>query len=355
MKAPWSKQDQYHREFGDQIIDQIKRGVAPWQKPWKPGERIMPENLQTGKRYSGGNSIYLAAQGLRKGHGDNRWGTYRQIAAAGGQVRKRERGVKVLFYGKEYQKPLKDKEGAPVKDKDGNQVYQSAERAAPFVRLYTVFNVEQADGLKLERREGKTPPEWQTHQDAERMIRASDVPVSHVSGDRAYYNMDRDQVVLPERGQFPTETAYYQTAMHELGHATGHPDRMNRQSLQEGLDKGFGSPEYAREELRAEISAMMTGDQVGVGHDGSRGAAYVENWVKVVEEDPREIHRAASEARRMTDYLVSRGRELGEREAPHKENLTQKYSHEMGPQISRTPSPQPAQAQELERDAGPSR
>ena len=84
-------------------------------------------------------------------------------------------------------------------------------------------------------------------------------------------------------------------------------------ALKEGLAAGFGSPEYAREELRAEICAMMTGERVGVGHDPQRGATYVENWVRVLEEDPREIHRAAAEAQRMSDYLISqaRGRSMG--------------------------------------------
>ena len=83
---------------------------------------------------------------------------------------------------------------------------------------------------------------------------------------------------------------------------------MDRDTLKRGLADGFGSPEYAREELRAEICAMMTGERVGVGHGPQRGAAYVENWVRVLEEDPREIHRAAAEAQRMSDYLISRVR-----------------------------------------------
>ena len=83
MKLPWSRDD-YQREFADEIIRQIERGVAPWQKPWKPGERGSPENFHTGKSYTGGNNIYLAVRGVKKGYGDNRWGTYRgtaQIAA----------------------------------------------------------------------------------------------------------------------------------------------------------------------------------------------------------------------------------------------------------------------------------
>ena len=134
---------------------------------------------------------------------------------------------------------------------------------------------------------------------------------------------------------------------------------MDRDTLKDGLDKGFGSPEYAREELRAEISAMMTGERIGVGHDPQRGAAYVEEWVKVLEEDSHEIHRAARDAQKMSDYLMDRAIER-EVEKPGKEKtraeLTREYSHARGPQISQTPK-QPAQqpAQAPQRDVGPSR
>ena len=350
--------EDYAKKVSGELIEQIKAGVAPWQKPWKPGEQCTPENFSTGNKYTGGNSLYLMSRGIRDGRADNRWGTYKQIADAGGQVRKGEKGTQVLFFTDRTRKTEKDAQGKPVKDPDGKQVYQEERRSFPVVRQYTVFNVEQADGLELKPRAARPTPEWQTHQEAERVIRASGTTVQHVAGDRAYYRMQEDKIVLPERSQFPTANAYYQTALHECGHSTGHPERMNRETLKEGIAAGFGSPEYAREELRAEISAMMTGERVGVGHDPQRGAAYVENWVKVLEEDPREIHRAAGDAQRMSDYLIDRAH-THEREAPAKERtaeLTRKYSHARGPQISHTPK-QPTQqpVQQQQRDTGPSR
>ena len=90
------------------------------------------------------------------------------------------------------------------------------------------------------------------------------MPVRHVAGDRAFYSLNNDEIVLPERGQFPSANQYYQTAPHELGHSTGHPERMNRKTLIQGIEGGFGSPDYAKEELRAEISAMMTGEREAV-------------------------------------------------------------------------------------------
>ena len=171
------------------------------------------------------------------------------------------------------------------------------------------------------------------------------------------YSPTKDKIVLPDPSQFASRNGYYQTALHEAGHSTGHHDRMNRDTLKEGMAAGFGSPEYAREELRAEISAMMTGEQVGVGHDPQRGAAYVENWVAVLEKDPHEIRRAAGEAQQMTNYLMDRAI-TQEREHPTKTKaeLTQEFSHARGPQIGQTPKqPVAARTQTQERDVGPSR
>ena len=276
------------------------------------------------------------AQGA-KGYSDNRWGTYKQIEAAGGHVRKGERGTRILSFQDHRQLAVTDKAGKPVHDAEGKKVYRHERLNHPMVRQYTVFNADQADGLKMPERPAQQP-EWKAHENAEAVIRASGVKINHVNGDRAFYNLQDDKVTLPERGQFPSASHYYQTAMHELGHATGHESRLNRQSLQEGVKAGFGSEAYAKEELRAEISAMMTGQRVGVGHDPSRGAAYVEGWLKALKDDPREIYRASSEAQKMSDHLVAPMRErAAEQDKKHGE-LEQKYSPANGPQISHTPT-----------------
>ena len=299
------KHDEYHRKFADAIIEQIRKGTAPWQKPWAPGERVMPMNVDTGRSYRGGNSLQLAAVQQEVGYGDVRWGTYRQILLQGGQVRKGERGTRILSFQDKRRIAVTDEQGRPRRDGEGNRVYRFERMKAPVVRQYTVFNAEQATGLP-ERSNPPPEPLWKAHQDAERVMQDGGVPIRHVGGDRAYYHMKRDEIVLPERGQFPSANQYYQTALHELGHSTGHPERMKRETLIEGVKNGFGSPDYAREELRAEISAMMTGERVGVGHDPARGAAYVEGWIKALEEDPREIRRAAADAQRISDFVLAR-------------------------------------------------
>ena len=244
--------------------------MAPWQKPWKSGERRLPENLQSGKPYRGGNSVYLSVAQTAKGYGDNRWATYKQIKDMGGQVRKGEKATHVLFYKFDDERE-KQQPGAPERPATSPDGAAEKERTRPeMVRCYAVFNVAQADGLQLERQgdDREKEPERKAHQTAERVIQESGIRVVHERGDLAFYNMQTDCVTLPEREQFATANGYCQTALHELGHATGHPARMNRDTLTNGVGN-FGSVEYAREELRAEMSAMMTGERLGVGHDGA--------------------------------------------------------------------------------------
>ena len=303
-----SRQQDYYREFAAKLIDRIKAGTAPWQKPWEPGESALPENIQSGRSYTGGNTLYLAAAGADRGFGDNRWGTYRQIKAMGGHVKKGERGEHVVFFARQKQIAQRDADGKVRKGTDGKTLYRREELDRPVWRTYVVFNAEQTKGLPS-RRDGDNEPAWMPQKRAEAVMAQSGVDIRHQHGNRAYYHLKNDQVTLPERNQFPSSEKYYQTALHELGHATGHKSRLDRDTLKEGIDAGFGSEEYAREELRAEIGAMMTGDRLRTGHNPDRGAAYVEGWVKALEDDPREIHRAASDAQRMSNYLVDRARQ----------------------------------------------
>ena len=155
-KSFWQRGEDYAKKVSDELIDQIKRGVAPWQKPWKAGEQISAENFSTGKRYTGGNSLYLMSRGIREGRGDNRWGTYNQIREAGGQVRKGEKGTQVLFFTDRTAHAAKDEQGKVLKDKEGKTIYEEEQRSRPICKHYTVFNVEQADGLELKPREASS-------------------------------------------------------------------------------------------------------------------------------------------------------------------------------------------------------
>ena len=134
--------EEYHRRFADRIIEQIKQGVAPWQKPWKPGERVLPHNLATERPYSGGNSLHLAVVAQHRGYSDTRWGTYRQIQRHGGHVRKGERGTRILSYRDHRRIAVTDPQGRPVTDDEGRRVYRYERLPRPWIKRYTVFNAE---------------------------------------------------------------------------------------------------------------------------------------------------------------------------------------------------------------------
>ncbi len=137
---------------------------------------------------------------------------------------------------------------------------------------------------------------------------------------------------MPSKGQFDTADNYLATALHELAHASGHPSRLNRD-----LAHPFGSEGYAKEELRAEIASLMIGDQLGIGHDPGQHAAYVKSWVKVLEEDPKEILRAARDADKISGYV------LGLEKERSTENI-EKLQQVEQPALKRTASPRRAQA-----------
>ena len=296
----WSLEDD-HTAFTATITAQIEQGVAPWQQSWTPGARRLPEHLVSGHAYRGVNALQLSVTQAAKGYRDNRWATATQIQALGGQVHLGEQATPVLCDTVDDERQAQHPPGAP----DTGQRPGGEQTRPPMVRVHAAFNVEQADGLTLERRDDDRDKrsEGKTHQLAERVIQESGVDVRHVRGDRAFYNLQTDRVTLPARDPFASANGYYQTAIHELGHATGHPDRLDRDTLKNGTGH-FGSVEYAREALRAELSAMLTGARVGVGHDGSRGAAYVTGWLTALAHDPNEIHKAAADAQHMSDYLL---------------------------------------------------
>ena len=191
------------RNLRRSLSSKSRKATAPWQKPWKAGERIGPRNLASDRPYSGSNTLRLMAVAADRGYSDSRWATYGQVQVAGDQIRKGERGTPILSFKTHRRVAVRDEKGQPVKDKNGEQVYRHEKLSRPFTRIYTVFNVEQARNIKAEPRPepGKA---WEAHKRAEDVIKASGVPVKHVQGDRAYYSLGSDQVVLPEKSQFPS-------------------------------------------------------------------------------------------------------------------------------------------------------
>jgi antirestriction protein ArdC/phage/plasmid primase-like uncharacterized protein len=286
----------FHEVVAEKLIEQLKAGTAPWQKPWEPGgtNAYLPMNPTTGKRYKGINAIHLMAQG----HSDARWMTYKQAAAVGAQVRKGEKGTPVQYWKFSEEQDKLDDNGRPVLDSQGQPVKETVLLERPRVFFATVFNGQQIEGLPpLQPQKEQT---WNAVERAEQILKASGATITHTPGDRAFYRPSSDSITLPERGQFTSADRYYATALHELGHWSGHASRLNRD-----LAHPFGSEGYAKEELRAEIASMIIGDELGIGHDPGQHAAYVGSWIKSLQDEPLEVFRAAADAEKIHDYVLA--------------------------------------------------
>ena len=283
----------YYEQVANKLIEQLEAGAAPWQKPWEPGSIHLPHNPVSGTRYKGSNALWLEMQG----RGDPRWMTYKQANGVGAQVRRGEKGTLVQYWKLTDQIAVKDERGKPLKDAEGNTVYRSVQLDKPKVFSAVVFNAEQIDGLPP--LQIKTP-DWDRHERAEAVLQASGVEIRHDQADRAFYRPATDRIHLPPRESFQGADTYYATALHELAHASGHPSRLDRD-----LAHPFGSVGYAKEELRAEIASLMVGDQLGIGHDPGQHAAYVQSWVQVLKEDPKEILRASRDADKIAGYVLA--------------------------------------------------
>lgn len=292
MKNAKSPKQPYHERVGQQIIDQLKKGTAPWQKPWKPGEYMIPHNPTTGKAYKGINHLVLSMSG----YSDPRWVTYNQAKANGWQVKKGAKSEGIQYWKFQEQRNKTDENGKPVLDADGKPVKITVKLERPKTFYANVFNAQQIDGvpeLKVD------PVAWDAHERAEKILLNSGADISHDQADRAFYTVIRDEIHLPDKSLFDTSDAYYATALHELGHWTGHSSRLDRD-----LSHPFGSEGYAKEELRAEIGSFMFNSELGLGHDPSQHIAYVGSWIKALEEDPMEIMRAAADAEKIKTFVL---------------------------------------------------
>ena len=305
----------YHEQVAESLIAQLKQGTAPWQKPWQPSDPLLsfPHNPTTQKRYRGINALYL----MSKGYTDPRWLTYKQAAAMGAQVRKGTKSTWIQYWKFTDERIKQDDKGNPMHDGNGKPLKEIVKLERPRVFYASVFNAEQIDNLP---ELVIDPPAWDPIERAEQILQASNAAIEHGEYDRAFYRPHTDRIHLPHRHQFEMPDRYYATALHELGHWTGHESRLNRD-----LAHPFGSEGYAKEELRAEIASMLLGSNLGIGHDPGQHAAYVASWIKALEEDPLEIFRAAADAEKIQDYVLAftRQQELQSQEAIKMDEIRQ--------------------------------
>lgn len=286
-------------EVTARIVSELEAGRLPWVQPWGrsggtgPG---LPRNALTGRSYSGVNILILWGAVIERGFPSQCWLTFRQAQEAGGCIKKGERGQTVVYADRFT--PEAEKERAA---RDGGEA-----KAVPFLKRFTVFNVAQCEGLHPGLASDPAPlPEREIVPLAEDVIAASGVDF-RIGGDRAYYAPDPDFIAVPPQPAFFDQINYYRTCLHELTHATGHPKRLGRD-----LKNAFGSKDYAREELVAEMGSAFLCAALGIVPT-VRHADYIGSWLEVLREDNRAIFRAASAASKAADWLLARHREAGE-------------------------------------------
>lgn len=289
--------NEYVRKVADTLIEQLKQGSAPWIKPWEPGKHFFPYNPSTGNKYHGMNVLWLMARAQVKNYNDQRWLTYRQAQEMGAQVRKGEKGTSIQYWQWRREEQLFDADGTPAKDKEGKLLKETIALEKPRVFFAVVFNADQVEGL-LQEEASITLPAWERHERAENILLAGGLKIEYQPGDRCYYSPRDDKIVLVDKAQFATTDRFYATALHEKAHWTGHSSRLDRD-----IKHPFGSQLYAREELRAEIASLMLGDELGIGHDPGQHVAYIHSWIKILEDHPNELFRAAADAEKISSFL----------------------------------------------------
>lgn len=280
-------------EITNKIIAELEAGRLPWVQPWGTANAkaslAMPRNAATRRQYSGINILILWGAVVEHGFPTQHWLTFRQALSLGGHVRRGERGTTVVYADRFV--PEDEKARARETGEDA--------QAIPFLKRFTVFNVDQCEGLP-EDIEGEAPPspEGLIEPRVEALIRSTRVDF-RIGGNRAFYVPALDYVQVPPPQAYHEPINWHRTAVHELGHATGHRSRLDRD-----LAGSFGSKKYAFEELVAEINAAFCCASLGITPT-VRHADYIGSWLDVLREDNRAIVRAASQASKAADWILS--------------------------------------------------
>ena len=268
----------------NRIIDELKNGIIPWKKPWYSTTGAVSH--VSGKSYSMLNQFLLGCSG--------EWLTYAQAKKEGGEVKKGEKSKFVVFW-----KFLEKKTGDL--DEDGNEVIERI----PFLRYINVFEVSQCEGIKRrfnKVKETNTKPDEEAQKIFDAYVTREGITVDN-NGEQAYYRPSTDSICLPNINRFEKVAEYYSTAFHEAIHSTGSAKRLNREGVVSLTF--FGSHDYSKEELIAELGASMTLNRIGMETEDSfkNNTAYIQNWLKTLASDPKFIVNASGKAEKAVKFL----------------------------------------------------
>lgn len=281
-----------YSEVTARIIAQIEEGLLPWVQPWDGARASMglPRNAGTGRRYSGINVLILWHKLFEHGYASQRWLTYRQARNLGGNVRRGECGTTICYADR-------------FTPKAANDTEPGEQRQIAFLKCFTVFNVDQCEGLPEHIDGPLVDVVRHPMPSADAILSATGADI-RVGGEHAFYAPNEDYIRVPPQSAYFEPINWYRTALHELGHWTGHASRLDR------LGNSGDLVAYAREELCAEMTSAFLCAELGIVPT-VRHADYIGAWLALLREDNRAIFRAASQASRAADYLLTFAPERG--------------------------------------------
>ena len=303
----------------NRIIEHLEKGVIPWQKPWT--EAGHPKNLITGKDYRGINVWLLNTLN----YAQNYFLTFKQVKELGGNVKKGEKAQEVIFW--KWLEKEKDQNNNIENEKDGKT------EKIPLLRYYNVFNIDQCEGIPIEKLPPKIERQNNPIETCEKIINEMPKrPEIRNKEQQAYYHKIDDYINMPKIESFVSSESYYGALFHELLHSTGHKERLDRKELIQS--KGMQTNYYAVEELTAEMGASYLKSYAGIPIEQlENNAAYIQGWLERLRKDKKFIVYASAQAQKATDYILNvrnEEKELNpEEEFPKKPDKTNERGNEL--------------------------
>jgi len=266
----------------NRVIESLESGKIPWRKSWNSIGG--PQSFASRKEYRGINWFLLSMSAYSCPY----WLTYKQAADMGGQVLKGEKGTPVVFWNFVDSKTEKNAKGDPKK--------------VAFLKHYTVFNLEQCEGISWEKPEAISN-DFDSNEAAENILSGVDFKLTH-GGNRAFYRPGEDSITMPDKGAFPQSGDYYSVLFHELTHWTGHQSRLKREGIEQVA--AFGSPTYSKEELVAEMGAAFLSAMAGIESNFENSVAYLQGWLSALRGDSKLLIQAAGQAQKAADFILGK-------------------------------------------------
>lgn len=321
-KSVYDKLTPQRKQLVDTIMANLENNHSLWRQGWKVSGA--PVSAISGKRYNGINRLYLTSATMERGYSDNRWLTYNQMKEKGWEFKRDEEGnslgkkagVSIEYFS------LYDKSTKQTFDRSALDGMTEAERddymdenVIALRKYYCVFNGDVIDGIP-EREKHELDPSGKNKRAESILQYWSDNEAKIIyGGDEAYYRQSDDEIHLPERNAFVDMPEFYSTALHEVGHSTGHETRLNRD-----LSGGFGSDKYAEEELRAEIASMFIEQDLEIETSEKQienNSAYIQAWHDKIKEDPNILFKAIADAEKICKFVMDKEKQIQKEIEPY--------------------------------------